>query len=316
MVAAGTGATVGITLYVIGEGRYEPDGFAGVNIDFTKLNWDWLTSQSNYASLRSAALASGDGAGWLTSFAQRQAFVATYVDALGQSVTFSPVTSPPPVSGTGTGTLPSSSTLSELYFAQASANAGRANVCPRILSQLGSSSLVVDTCRPAPDDAGTSNGGTMDGSGAMDATSGDARSDATPSDASDAASAPAVICDAASPGTLAARDLECGTFTDISAAMIGLHPADVWVTRLESNLPRARLNADLQLVASQDQTAVTQIHRATTHVNPPCQLLEDHPEAALLPPRTPHRFPAEKAGIGFVSVAGILALRRVSRRKR
>ncbi|HEY3595273.1 MAG TPA: hypothetical protein VGL13_15410, partial [Polyangiaceae bacterium] len=95
-----------------------------------------------------------------------------------------------------------------------------------------------------------------------------------------------------------------------------LHPADVWVTRLESNLPRARLNADLQLVASKDQTAVTQIHRATTHVNPPCDLLENHPEAALLPPRTPSRFPAEKAGLGLVSVASILAWRRVSRRKR
>jgi len=58
---------------------------------------------------------------------------------------------------------------------------------------------------------------------------------------------PAVVCDAAPAGQLAAHDFECGGFSDIASAMIGMHPSDVWVTRLEANLPHAALSADLAL---------------------------------------------------------------------
>lgn len=50
-----------------------------------------------------------------------------------------------------------------------------------------------------------------------------------------------------------ARALACGPLDDVALAMNGLHPADVWITRLEANLPRSALNTDLivQPAASQ-----------------------------------------------------------------
>src|SRR5262249_271876 len=54
-----------------------------------------------------------------------------------------------------------------------------------------------------------------------------------------------------------ARALACGPLDDLSVALTGMHPRDVWLTRLEANLPRAALKQDLQLQAAMDQTAVS-----------------------------------------------------------
>lgn len=69
MVAAGTGANVGIELWVLGEGRYEPQNFPGAAIDFSKLAWDPGAQVSNYTTLASQALAANGGRGWLTESA-------------------------------------------------------------------------------------------------------------------------------------------------------------------------------------------------------------------------------------------------------
>jgi MYXO-CTERM domain-containing protein len=52
MVAAGTGSTVGITLWVIASGRYEPQNFNFFTIDPSNLVWDWSKSSSNYTTVR------------------------------------------------------------------------------------------------------------------------------------------------------------------------------------------------------------------------------------------------------------------------
>jgi hypothetical protein len=52
MVAAGTGATVGITLWVVATGRYEPQNFTSFTIAPSSLVWDWSTRSSNYTTLR------------------------------------------------------------------------------------------------------------------------------------------------------------------------------------------------------------------------------------------------------------------------
>jgi Uncharacterized protein conserved in bacteria (DUF2330) len=52
MVAAGTGATVGITLWVVASGRYEPQNFSSFSIAASSLVWDWSLSRSNYTTLR------------------------------------------------------------------------------------------------------------------------------------------------------------------------------------------------------------------------------------------------------------------------
>jgi hypothetical protein len=69
MVAAGIGAKVGITLFVIGEGRYHPQNFPGAVWDERALVWDTAQNRSNYTELSLAAMAQKDGRAWLTEFA-------------------------------------------------------------------------------------------------------------------------------------------------------------------------------------------------------------------------------------------------------
>jgi hypothetical protein len=64
MVAAGTGSTVGITLWVIATGRYEPKNFSQFTIAGSELTWDWRLQQSNYATIRSQVETSYGNAAW------------------------------------------------------------------------------------------------------------------------------------------------------------------------------------------------------------------------------------------------------------
>ena len=64
MAAVGTGATVGITIWVVGDGRYEPQNFPFYRIEDKDLVWDWKTSSSNYTTLRAQNEATLQGKGW------------------------------------------------------------------------------------------------------------------------------------------------------------------------------------------------------------------------------------------------------------
>jgi hypothetical protein len=64
MVAAGTGATVGITLWVIGDGRYEPQNFPFFHIEDSEIAWDWSANRSNFSELRAQKAAPFGGRGW------------------------------------------------------------------------------------------------------------------------------------------------------------------------------------------------------------------------------------------------------------
>ena len=61
MVAAGTGAFVGITLWIVADGRYETQSFPSFRITDEELVWDWTTSQSNYRALRAQKTAAASG---------------------------------------------------------------------------------------------------------------------------------------------------------------------------------------------------------------------------------------------------------------
>jgi hypothetical protein len=56
MVAAGTGAVTGITLFLLGEGRYQPTNFPEFTIDPSQVIWNWDTNESNYAALQEERL--------------------------------------------------------------------------------------------------------------------------------------------------------------------------------------------------------------------------------------------------------------------
>jgi hypothetical protein len=64
MAAIGTGATVGITIWVVADGRYEPQNFPFFHIDDSQLVWDWSTSSSNYTTLRQGNEQALKGKGW------------------------------------------------------------------------------------------------------------------------------------------------------------------------------------------------------------------------------------------------------------
>ena len=64
MAAIGTGATVGITIWVVSDGRYEPQNFPFFHIEDAELVWDWSTNASNYTTLRSQKEAALNGRGW------------------------------------------------------------------------------------------------------------------------------------------------------------------------------------------------------------------------------------------------------------
>jgi hypothetical protein len=64
MAAIGTGATVGITIWVVSDGRYIPQNFPFFHIEDSELVWDWATGSSNYTTLRSQHEAAFNGKGW------------------------------------------------------------------------------------------------------------------------------------------------------------------------------------------------------------------------------------------------------------
>jgi hypothetical protein len=64
MAAVGTGATVGITIWVVGDGRYEPQNFPFYRIEDKDLVWDWKTYSSNYTTLRAQNDSNLQGKGW------------------------------------------------------------------------------------------------------------------------------------------------------------------------------------------------------------------------------------------------------------
>ncbi len=64
MIQAGTGANVGIVLWTVAEGRYEPQNFPSFSIKADDLVWDWTAGASNLASLRNDRMAALGGRGW------------------------------------------------------------------------------------------------------------------------------------------------------------------------------------------------------------------------------------------------------------
>jgi hypothetical protein len=75
MVAAGTGATTAVSLWVVGEGRYEPTNFSTFEIDPEDLVWNWDSSSSNYKDLRAEGFEGSAGKAWLVEAAEP---VSTY----------------------------------------------------------------------------------------------------------------------------------------------------------------------------------------------------------------------------------------------
>jgi hypothetical protein len=270
MVAAGTGANVTMTLFVIGEGRWEPANFPNATVDAKDLSWDFQTNASDYAEARKKALATQEGRTWLSVYAKHGSLLSPVVNPVSKGrVQYGP--------SSAVGNPPS--TIADSYRLQA-VTTGEANngACgDAIPSYAMSAGVVVDVCSHPE----TGGGGTGGGGGA-------------------GGGKPSATCGSPQIGQIDARVFSCDDLDDLGVALTGLHPRDVWLTRIEAALPRAALKDDLILQASSDQAEVENWKQATTPVNPPCTLAQNSAPAAALLPGTGDdpRGPSAQGGLG------------------
>jgi hypothetical protein len=241
MVAAGVGAKVGLTLWVIGEGRYRTQNFPEGVIDYEKLVWDAAGSRSNLSDLQRDALASNDGRAWIVEAAERAGVTSSSVPRTGTNGAF-----PNP-------------TLYIAYNTQCATRPPQTVKCTEDDLPPASASPDGEDDDPTPTtDAGTD--------ASADSGSGDASAGA------DAGTTPTT--DAGGGGSKCTKVVSgCDGFDDLTVALRGLHSGDVWVTRLRADLPVAALNADLRLEAASEQRELSAQHHTEKFSDPnfdPC----------------------------------------------
>ena len=284
MVAAGVGARVGLTLYVISEGRFQPQNFPHELIDESQVTWSRTQNKSNYEPLVESLMAGHDGRTWVTEYADQPQLFATYDPRYyGRS---------PAYVVTGSGAVPA---LADTYYSQCRSRYGAGSAASGSRgasggSAAGGQSGFVTPCPNAADASVVSQGdGGVEGDAGESADAGaeasadagaeadaDADADADAGEGADAGagSGEDAGADAGDGGTISMQPApapvgpgtDCAYLDDIDVAMRGLHPTDVWVTRLRANLPANALAAgDLRLEAASTQTAVSNVHYASSY---------------------------------------------------
>ena len=130
MVAAGTGDSVGIKLFMIGEGRWEAKNFASAEVANDDLVWDWAAMGSNLGTLENDLITKNAGKVWIDESS----------DDYGTSTFFSGL--PAGTTSTEAGTVFSSDT-DESEIAKAFPSRPGVTVT-RLFAQLPASSLGTD----------------------------------------------------------------------------------------------------------------------------------------------------------------------------
>jgi hypothetical protein len=253
MVAAGVGAQVGVTLYVVSEGRYEVTApFSNATIDESKLVWFHAQNRSNYQELSQSIMQQNGGRTWLTEYAQPQPVGAG--DPIGCS-------QPGSSSYYGVGQIylnsccpfvPGSSSGSSGGFTSMGPFLDAATGAATDASNEAASEAGDDASVGAVSEAAATEAATSEAAASQDAASGDAQGHQSP------ASTSSPTC----------------TGDDLGVALTGLHRSSVWVTRLRALIPANALSEhDLVLQASSSQTQVSSNHTTNTYDDPsytPC----------------------------------------------
>jgi hypothetical protein len=113
MLTAGAGETIGLTLYVLSEGRIEAAGFKNAIVPESKLVFDFQSNQSNYQTLRDAIFAANPD-----TFVTASATKNTLLNPDAEAVTFNP-----------SQYNEYSVSIAEAYFTQALANGETSSDC-------------------------------------------------------------------------------------------------------------------------------------------------------------------------------------------
>lgn len=299
MVAAGVGANVGITLYVISEGRYEPQNFPVVAIDYGKLVWDRVQNRSNYEELSQAAMAQNDGRSWILESAG--------LAQLGPGQSPNSSNANPGLFDAYTGTCGG--------IGAGGGGGGAPSPCPNAADAGdladAASDVGPDASSDAPADAGELDA-EVDASG--DAEPIDGATDAPPDAALEPPDAnypyPPYDANYSPYPPYPPPNAACEGFDDLDVATFGMHAGTIWVTRLRALLPAEALSAgDLRLTASAEQIAVSSYHQAYSYSDD-AQPKDTRKACAGAPVR--HR-PFSPVALGVV---GLLAAAAALRRRR
>ena len=289
MVAAGVGAQVGLTLYVISEGSYVPSSFPSGSIDPSAIRWDRVNDRSNYEELTTALMGQASGRTWAVQYVDTPQLFTLTDPRYGGSTAPSYVTT----GSAGTQTPG----LADAYFSQCSAPGARTpSVSTSASSSSSSSSSGNVDPTPCPD---TTDAGQEED--AADASEADTGGD----DGGEDATAPTPP-EPTPPLTKAV----CAYLDDLDVAMRGLHPKDVRVTRLRANLPVAALADDLRLAPAAQQRDVQNVYYATMYTDEDTST--GGPQACLSAPKRRTAFGSWVLAIGS-ALALVSILRRRSR---
>jgi hypothetical protein len=272
MVAAGTGASTAITLFVVGEGRWTVKNFPEVSVPTSVLYWDYEAARSNYALLRDTMLGAKGGGVFMTTYAERGPI-------------FGQVTNPATGGPLGYATTNRwvSTTIADAFVEQAWANGETSST---------------------------------DCADAFDGLDEDVRRVTLPCDGGGTCSKVDPVSEI--DGTHLECDPPLGSdlpLDDLARVLVGKHPRDVWVTRLEANLSRKALEVDLELEPASSQVAVSSSVTASIGVNIPstCDLAKSSG-----PPPTAGSAPSKRGpfggralvAIGIAAAGLLLAARR------
>jgi len=245
MVAAGVGDQVGITLYVIGEGRYESQNFPNAVFDDSKLRWLHLQATSNYEPLAEQIMQGDGGRTWLTEFSGPSSLVGE----------------PSCGSGSFYGGVGDAPSLASLYFSQCRCDAATSSPDAGPGGSLDAAGPEAEASFDAPaSDAPASDAPASGGDDEQAAGDDGSREDA-----------PFPVPDA---GASVAPVPSCGGFDDLRVALVGMDPSTTWVTRMRALFPaNALAEGDLVVQASATQTPISNLHNARVYDDPtynPC----------------------------------------------
>jgi hypothetical protein len=308
MISAGAGAHVGLTLWVISEGRYQPQNFPNATIDFSQLVYNVAQKRSNYTNLRAAALSGGltdagtdpgTDAEPAATDAGRDASTDVETDAgtdaetdagtdaetdagtdaetdAGTDAEADAATDAQTDAGTDAGTAARTGYWLTEFAGPAQLKRSAANgLTPGLLDAYAQACVPRTPMNPCDGGANRDGGedGGLEGGEAGLASDGVSDANAT-EDATQEAGAGSLGDDGAASMASAGCTPPAPTVCDDpEVAFTGLHMGSIWITRLVADVPSSALGQDLVLEATPDQSAVANVHQAQSWVDGnPCSL--------------------------------------------
>jgi MYXO-CTERM domain-containing protein len=261
MVGVGTGATTGITLWVVADGRWEPQNFPFFTIDSSELTWDWKSSSSNYESLRLAKEGALAGRGWqiessldLSQYSIQNALSAAIAQngyGVGGYSEPTPVKPPPPPGGKDAG--------------KGTPEAGGHDAS----LDAGDDATEVDGGE-ADDGASANDGDVTDASEADGGAPVDTGvADAAPAEAAPPADAGSPLTDADVDGSDSQpSEQELGQ-DDLAVLLAGIARPNARITRLRSDVSHSALSDDLVIQAAADQGELSNTYTTSQETGQP-----------------------------------------------